>query len=41
MNEWLIQQGINNPQTGLVVGLLTGLVGAVLAFKAIGVRASQ
>lgn len=31
MNEWLIQQGINNPQTGLVVGLLTGLVGAVLA----------
>ena len=31
MNEWLIQQGINNPQTGLVVGLLAGLVVAVLA----------
>ena len=31
MNEWLIQQGINNPQTGLVVGLLAGLVIAVLA----------
>ena len=24
MNEWLIQQGIDSPQTGLVVGLLVG-----------------
>ena len=31
MNEWLIQQGINSPQTGLVVGLLVGLTLAVLA----------
>jgi DNA recombination protein RmuC len=30
MNEWLIQQGIANPQTGLIVGLLAGLVIAVL-----------
>ena len=29
MNEWLIQQGIASPQTGLVVGLLAGLVVAV------------
>ena len=30
MNEWLIQQGISSPQTGLVVGLLAGLVVAVV-----------
>ncbi len=30
MNEWLIQQGINNPQTGLVLGLLVGLLIAVV-----------
>lgn len=30
MNEWLIQQGVANPQAGLVVGLLAGLVIAVL-----------
>jgi len=30
MNEWLIQQGIVNPQTGLVVGLLVGLLAAIL-----------
>ena len=30
MNEWLIQQGIASPQTGLIVGLLAGLVLAVL-----------
>ena len=29
MNEWLIQQGIVNPQTGLVVGLLVGLLAAI------------
>jgi DNA recombination protein RmuC len=31
MNEWLIQQGISSPQTGLVLGLMVGLVTAVLA----------
>ena len=30
MNEWLIQQGVVNPQAGLVLGLLTGLLVAVL-----------
>ena len=30
MNEWLIQQGISSPQTGLVIGLLAGLVVAAL-----------
>ena len=30
MNEWLIQQGIGNPQTALVVGWLLGLLLAVL-----------
>jgi DNA recombination protein RmuC len=30
MNEWLIQQGIVNPQTGLLVGLLLGLLAAVI-----------
>ena len=30
MNEWLIQQGVGTPQTGLVVGLLAGLVVAAL-----------
>lgn len=30
MNEWLIQQGVVNPQAGLVVGLLLGLLVAVL-----------
>ena len=30
MNEWLIEQGINNPQTGMVVGLLVGLLFAVV-----------
>lgn len=29
MNEWLIGQGIASPQTGLIVGLLTGLVIAI------------
>lgn len=31
MNEWLVGQGINSPQTGLVLGLLAGLVLAVVA----------
>lgn len=30
MNEWLIQQGIANPQMGLVLGLLLGLFAAVV-----------
>lgn len=30
MNEWLIQQGISSPQTGLMIGLLAGLVVAAL-----------
>ena len=30
MNEWLIQQGINNPQTGMLMGLLAGLLFAIL-----------
>jgi DNA recombination protein RmuC len=30
MNEWLIRQGIETPQTALVVGLLAGLVVAAL-----------
>jgi DNA recombination protein RmuC len=37
MNEWLIQQGINSPQTALVLGLLAGLLLAV----AIGWAASR
>jgi DNA recombination protein RmuC len=31
MNEWLIQQGITNPQMGLMLGLLLGLLFAALA----------
>ncbi len=30
MNDWLIQQGISNPQLGLVLGLLIGLFAAVI-----------
>jgi DNA recombination protein RmuC len=30
MNEWLIQQGIVNPQMGLTVGLLLGLLATVI-----------
>jgi hypothetical protein len=30
MNDWLIQQGITNPQMGLVLGLLIGLFAAVI-----------
>lgn len=30
MNEWLIQQGVTNPQIGLVLGLLIGLFAAVV-----------
>lgn len=31
MNEWLIRQGIEQPQTALVIGLLAGLLVAVVA----------
>lgn len=31
MNEWLIRQGVDSPQTALVIGLLVGLVVAVAA----------
>ena len=30
MNDWLIQQGIVNPQMGLIVGLLLGLLATVV-----------
>ncbi len=30
MNEWLIRQGVSNPQAGLLLGLLAGLLVAVL-----------
>ncbi len=29
MNEWLIRQGIDNPQTALLLGLLVGLLAAI------------
>ena len=28
MNEWLVQQGIDNPQAGLLVGLLHRTIGS-------------
>ncbi|MGK2924286.1 MAG: DNA recombination protein RmuC [Lysobacterales bacterium] len=31
MNEWLIRQGIEQPQTALVIGLLAGLLVAIIA----------
>ena len=35
MNEWLIRQGLEQPQTALVIGLLAGLlVAAVVAWRA-------
>lgn len=41
MNEWLIQQGIGNPQTALVVGLLLGLLLAVLLAWAASRRSAR
>jgi DNA recombination protein RmuC len=41
MNEWLIQQGIVNPQTGLLVGLLLGLLATVIFAWIASRRASQ
>ena len=31
MNEWLIRQGVESPQTALILGLLVGLLVAVAA----------
>jgi len=41
MNEWLIAQGINNPQTGLIVGLLAGLLFAVVLAWLLSKRSAQ
>jgi DNA recombination protein RmuC len=41
MNEWLIAQGINNPQTGLIVGLLAGLLFAVALAWLLSRRSTQ
>ena len=44
MNEWLIQQGINTPQNGLLLGLLAGLLFAVILAWLVsrrGARAEQ
>jgi DNA recombination protein RmuC len=41
MNEWLIAQGINNPQTGLIVGLLAGLLFAVVLAWLLSRRSAQ
>lgn len=41
MNEWLIQQGINNPQTGMLVGLLVGLLIAIVLAWLVSRRSSQ
>ena len=31
MNDWLVQQGIDTPQTALLIGLLLGTLLAVFA----------
>ena len=41
MNEWLIQQGINNPQTGVLVGLLVGLLIAIVLAWLVSRRSTQ
>ena len=41
MNEWLIEQGINSPQTALVLGLLVGLLLAVGAAWALSRSAAR
>ena len=41
MNDWLIQQGIVNPQMGLTVGLLLGLLATVIFAWIASRRASQ
>jgi len=41
MNEWLIQQGIGNPQMGLMLGLLLGLLLAVVSAWVASRRSGQ
>jgi DNA recombination protein RmuC len=41
MNEWLIAQGINTPQTGMLVGLLAGLLFAVVLAWLLSRRSAQ
>ena len=41
MNDWLIQQGIVNPQMGLTVGLLLGLLATVIIAWIASRRSSQ
>lgn len=41
MNNWLIQQGIGNPQMGVLVGLLLGLLLAVITAWAASRRGSR
>jgi DNA recombination protein RmuC len=41
MNEWLIEQGINNPQTAMLVGLLAGLLFAVVLAWVLSKRSAR
>ena len=41
MNDWLIQQGIANPQMGLMLGLLLGLLLAVVSAWVASKRSRQ
>jgi DNA recombination protein RmuC len=41
MNEWLIRQGVDSPQTALVIGLLVGLLLAVAAAWAASRRSAR
>jgi hypothetical protein len=41
MNDWLIQQGIGNPQMGLLVGMLLGLLLAVVSAWVASRRSGQ
>ena len=41
MNEWLIQQGVDSPQTALVMGLLVGLILAMAAAWAASRRSAR
>ncbi len=41
MNDWLIQQGIANPQMGLMLGLLLGLLLAVVSAWVASRRSGQ
>ncbi|MCW8871941.1 MAG: DNA recombination protein RmuC [Xanthomonadales bacterium] len=41
MNEWLVRQGISNPQTALMIGLLLGVLLAVISAWAASRRAAR